>query len=307
MTDPSSDPPLVSVVLPAYNRAGTIRGAIESVLRQSFTDFELIVVDDCSTDATAAEVAKIVDPRIRLIRHAENRGASAARNTGIGEARGPWVAFQDSDDEWLPLKLEKQMARLTAPGAEYVAAYCGMLILGAPEAGRRPVISYMPRPDLARIEGDILPTLIRTSIVSTQTLVVRRDLLTEIGGFDEAMPALIDWECMLRLAPLGTIACVDEPLVLQRFSANSITLDTRRRAAARDRAVEKHRTILERDPSALARLYYIVAGEHRITGNPAAARRALAKARTLDPGNPRIWVMSLYLAFIRHLPRPPAD
>ena len=127
MTDPSSDPPPVSVVLPAYNRAGAIRGAVESVLRQSFTNFELIVVDDCSTDATAAEVAEIADPRVRLIRHAENRGASAARNTGIREARGPWVAFQDSDDEWLPLKLEKQMARLMAPGAEYVAAYCGML------------------------------------------------------------------------------------------------------------------------------------------------------------------------------------
>ena len=312
MTDPSSDPPPVSVVLPAYNRAGAIRGAVESVLRQSFTNFELIVVDDCSTDATAAEVAEIADPRVRLIRHAENRGASAARNTGIREARGPWVAFQDSDDEWLPLKLEKQMARLMAPGAEYVAAYCGMLILGVPEAGGaeaggRPVISYMPRPDLARIEGDILPTLMRTSIVSTQTLVARRDLLTQIGGFDEAMPALIDWECMLRLAPLGPVACVDEPLVLQRFSANSITRNARRRAEARERAVEKHRTTLARDPSALARLYYIVGGEHRLTGNHAAARRALAKARALDPGNPRIWAMSLYLALIRHLPRPSTD
>jgi hypothetical protein len=310
MTDPLAPPP-VSVVLPAYNRAGVIRGAIESVLRQSFTDFELIVVDDCSTDATAAEAAEVADPRVRLIRHEANRGASAARNTGIRAARAPWVAFQDSDDEWLPLKLEKQMARLAAPGAEYVAVYSGMLILGVPEAGGaasggRPVISYMPRPDLAPVEGEILPTLMRTSIVSTQTLVARRDLLLEIGGFDETMPALIDWECMLRLAPLGPVACVDEPLVLQRFSANSITRDAPRRAAARDRAVEKHRALLERDPAALARLYYIVAGDHRITGNYPAAARALAKARALAPGNPRIWAMSLYLALLRRFGAPPA-
>ncbi len=309
MTDPLAPPPPVSVVLPAYNRAGVIGGAIESVLRQSFTEFELIVVDDCSTDATAAEAAAIADPRIRLIRHEANRGASAARNTGIGEARGTWVAFQDSDDEWLPLKLEKQMARLAAPGADYVAIYSGMLILGAPEAGGagigRPAISYMPRPDLELIEGDILPTLMRTSIVSTQTLMARRDLLLRIGGFDESMPALIDWECMLRLALLGPVACVDEPLVLQRFSANSITRDALRRAEARDRAVEKHRAVLERDPAALARLYYVVAGEHRITGNYPAARRALAEAMALDPVNPRFRAMSLYLALVSRLrPRP---
>ncbi len=141
----------------------------------------------------------------------------------------------------------------------------------------------------------------RTSIVSTQTLVARRDRLLQIGGFDEAMPALIDWECMLRLAPLGPVACVDEPLVLQRFSANSITRNTLRRAEARDRAVAKHRALLERDPAALAQLYYFVAGEHRITGNYPAARRALAEARALAPGNPRIRAMSLYLALVSRL------
>ena len=135
MSDPA---PPVSVVLPAFNRAASIAGALESVLRQTWRDFELIVVDDASTDGTREAVAAVRDPRLRLLASPANRGAAAARNLGIAAARGDWVAFQDSDDEWLPLKLEKQMARLLAPGAGFVAAYCGMLVIGrAGEDGGR--------------------------------------------------------------------------------------------------------------------------------------------------------------------------
>ena len=118
------------------------------MLRQSFSDFELLVVDDGSTDGTRDVVRGIADPRLRLIETPRNMGASAARNLGIAEARAPWVAFQDSDDEWLPLKLEKQMARLLAPGAGFVAGYCGMMILGEldGEAGARPALgALLPR------------------------------------------------------------------------------------------------------------------------------------------------------------------
>src|SRR5262245_12992873 len=106
--------PAVSVVLPAYNRAGSIGGAIPSVLRQTWADFELIVIDDGSEDGTLEAAAGIRDPRLRLIAGQSNRGAAAARNRGAAVARADWIAFQDSDDEWLPEKLEKQMARLAA-------------------------------------------------------------------------------------------------------------------------------------------------------------------------------------------------
>jgi GT2 family glycosyltransferase len=296
--------PAVSVVVPVYNRAASVGAAIASVLRQSWSDFELIVVDDGSTDGTLDAIAAIADPRIRLIADGVNRGAAAARNAGIRAAKAPWVAFQDSDDEWLPLKLEKQMARLLAPGAGFVAAYCGMLVIGRAEdaggtggvAGGRPRVAYVPRPDLAPVEGDILTTLMRASIVSTQTLVARRDRLLEIGGFDEAMLALIDRECMLRLARLGPFACVDEPLVLQRFSANSITRDVARRAEAKTRLVEKHRGLFAGHPRLLAELLYAIAREQASVGNAAAARTALAEARALSPADPRLWWLTGRLA-----------
>ena len=294
--------PAVSVVIPAYNRAGSIRPAIESVLRQTFTDLEVLVVDDASADGTRAAAEAVADPRVRVIAHDRNRGASAARNTGIREARAPWIAFQDSDDEWLPLKLEKQMARLDAGG--FVAAYCGMLVIGQPDGGDRgrPSIAYVPRPDVTVVEGDILPSLIRTSIVSTQTLVARRDDLIAIGGFDESFRALIDWELMLRLAPRGPVACVDEPLVLQRFSANSITREAALRAEARGRAIDKHLALLSRHPEPLARLHYVAAGELRQLGDLAGARAQLARARALRPADPRLWAMSGYLALRRLAP-----
>ena len=306
MTLPVPNAPAVSVVIPAYNRVTSIRAAIDSVLRQTWQDFELIVVDDGSSDGTQDAIRAIDDPRLRLIETPHNMGASAARNLGIAAARADWVAFQDSDDEWMPLKLERQMARLLAPGANFIAAYCGMLILGEPNetpgAGGRLQVRYFPDAGETRLEGDLLASLLRSSLISTQTLVARRDRLDEVGGFDPEMRSLIDWDCVLRLAPLGPIAFVDEPLALQRFSSNSITRDRARRLISQIRIAEKHAAALARHPEIHARHHYVIAGGHRLAGDLPAARAALARARALQPANPRYWAMSLGLAALSLAP-----
>ena len=117
------------------------------------------------------------------------------------------------------------MARLDAPGADFVAGYCGMEIEGTGET------RYVPDPAIPHRSGAILPSLISQSFISPQTLIVRRDLLTKQGGFDEDLKALVDWELMLRIAPEGPVDLVDEPLVVQRFSENSITRSSARRVA----------------------------------------------------------------------------
>src|SRR5436190_11436655 len=117
--------PTVSVVIPVFNRAVAVRRAIDSVLAQTFQDFEIIVVDDGSTDDTAESVSSFQDPRITLIRHDRKRGGSAARNTGIRSSSGAYVAFLDSDDEWLPAKLERQLEVFGRSDDELALVYAG--------------------------------------------------------------------------------------------------------------------------------------------------------------------------------------
>ena len=306
MSPETNPPPPVSVVIPAYNRAASIGAAIDSVLRQTFTDFELVVVDDGSTDDTLAAARRITDPRLRVIAAPHNMGAAGARNLGVAEARGTWIAFQDSDDEWLPEKLAKQMARLaTRPEGDpdWGGCYCGLLTVGGLDArpGERTTLRYVPDPSVKLTEGDIVESLLVRNMISTQTLVVRRDVFLALRCFDETTTPIEDWDFALRLAHRGPIAFVDEPLVHQRFSPNSITRGTRRRYESRQRLVTKNIALFARRPPLLAQQYYILASDSRKAGDLAAARHHLALARKTHPANPRLWAMSLYVAGLRLL------
>ena len=293
--------PIISVVLPAYNRADSIQAAAESVLHQSWQDFELLIVDDCSTDGTAETIKRLTDPRVHCLSTPHNMGPSGARNVGIKAAQGKWVAFQDSDDEWLPEKLTLQMARLETRGNVDVGVYCGMVIVGSPEGGTtfRTAARYHPDPKLESVEGDITRTLLGNSLISTQTLMARRDVLQELGGFDEALPALEDWEFVIRLSLKGSFAFVDSPLVLQNFSTNSISKDRWRRADARRQIVEKHAGLMESDPTTLTRQWRSIAGDERRLGHASLAREALAHARTLRPYDFTLLGLSALMAFKR--------
>jgi glycosyltransferase involved in cell wall biosynthesis len=289
-----SESPAVSVVLPTYNRERSILAAVNSVRAQTFADFELIVVDDCSTDCTVEILRAIDDSRLRVIAHETNAGGSAARNTGLKAARAPYVAFQDSDDEWLATKLEKQMARMAVAGPEFVGCYCGMIVLNAPlvpapGVHERPRVRYVPSGGRAALEGDVLEALLLQSLISTQTFLVRRDVLDEIGGFDATLAALQDWDCVLRVARRGQIALVDEPLVLQRFSPDSLSRSWRNRLAARKRIVEKNLDMLARRPGILSEHYHVIAGAHYSLGEVRESRRWLLEALRVSPLRPRTW------------------
>lgn len=297
--------PTISVVIPAYNREESILAAVQSVLAQDFTNLELIVVDDASTDGTADRLASLNDPRLRIVSHERNLGAAAARNTGVRAAQAEWIAFQDSDDEWLPGKLRRQMERLTAPDADFIAGYCGMILIGRhfQSSNERPQVLYIPNPKLETVRGNILPQLLEASLVSTQTLVIRRGILELAGGFDEALPALIDWECMLRVAQLGAFDFIDEPLVLQRFSPNSITRDAKRQICARSQILAKHSTLFSAHPQSKSLQYRSLAGALRRIGEYAQARRALSEARRVNPHDDwRLWALSAAMIVPRLLP-----
>lgn len=192
---------MISVILPVYNRAATLPRCVQSVLAQTFTDWELIAVDDGSVDESVSVLESFGDARIRVIREEKNRGPSAARNTAIEAARGEYLALIDSDDEWLPTKLEKQIARLETGecdlcGCEYWLAKDGVderVTLPAPPSW-----------------AEELHT--KCELGNGTTLMLRRECATAVGAMDERLRVYEDWDWMLRLVPRFRYAVVAEPL-----------------------------------------------------------------------------------------------
>lgn len=199
--------PAVSVVIITYNKADTVGPAIESVLRQTYTDHEILVVDDGSTDNTA-EVVGRYGARVRYLPK-ENGGTGSARNLGISQARGKYVALLDGDDLWLPRKLELQMAALMRePGL--VGAQCSAYLVDE----RLRVFDVR----VCRPERDTLRDFLmfRNLPAFSSTVVVRREVFGKVGGFGTDLVILSDWDMACRLARTGTVRSVPEPLVLYR-------------------------------------------------------------------------------------------
>ena len=209
--------PEVSVVIAVYNQARWVGEAIASVRTQTFADWELVVVDDGSTDATSEVVARHADDaRIRCLRqpHAER---AAARNRGIAATAAPLVAFLDADDWWLPTKLERQVAALAAAPE---AAFCYTPARFVDEDGR-PLPLRKPVHAMA---GDVFGKLLRANVVILASVVARRRCLEAVGAFDAGLPAFgcEDWDLWLRLARRWPVAVVDEELTLyRRHSTNT--------------------------------------------------------------------------------------
>lgn len=186
----------VSVIIPTYKRADLVPRAIASVLAQTYPDFEILVVDDCSPDNTEAVVRAIPDARIRYLRHGRNRGLPAGRNTGIRAANGGYVAFLDDDDEWKTNKLERQLALM----GNYDAVLCATEVNGA-------------RPTRYRKELVTLADLRRGNRFAPSGLLVKTTVLRDIW-FDESLRVGEDWDAYIRMASRYRIGYIREPLVV---------------------------------------------------------------------------------------------
>ncbi|WP_051237922.1 glycosyltransferase family 2 protein [Lacticigenium naphthae] len=196
---------VVSIVIPTYNRQDLLLKAIDSLFNQTYRQFEIIVVDDCSTDGTQEALNRLNDPRVIYMRHTQNKGAGEARNTGIEKAQGEYVAFLDSDDKWLPTKLEKQVHIFEQNDA------IGAVYTGVKKADEGSVISITQ----PKYRGDILAELMKkNSIDTTSSVMIKTKWLREIGGFDSSLPSCQDWDLYIRLAQVTQFDFVKEPLVI---------------------------------------------------------------------------------------------
>ena len=284
--------PEVSIVLSTYNRLPLLHRAVDSVIAQTFRDWELIVVDDGSTDGTREYLEAIEDPRVRPI-WLQHGGVTSARNAGLRLARGEWVAFHDSDDLWLPEKLEWQLQRVTAhPACRW--SYTGYSFIdtnGTPLPERT---NLLPLP----VSGHILEPLLRFEVsTAVPTMLVQRSLIEEIGGFDATMLFLSDYDFILRLAARSEVCALSETLALVREHPDRTTARLRpadlhadqehsfRKAAAaatnrklRVLCLRQCAVQLARQASALSR-----------EGSHTAALAALIRAIRITPFKKAIW------------------
>lgn len=225
--------PQVSVVIPAYNQAQYLSGAIESVLAQTYQDYEIIVVNDGSTDNTA-EVATRFEPDIRYI-YQKNQGLAGARNTGIRHARGQYIALLDSDDLWLPTFLEEMMA-LAAANPDAAVFYGGMHYIdanGSPLSQQGGIKSTPPE--------EMYRTLLRANHLVPSATMLKRSIVVEAGLFDIAFRRLQDWELWIRLLRQGqTFIGLDQCLLQYRIHGESLSIDPSGGQKAARMVVEKH-------------------------------------------------------------------
>lgn len=232
---------MVSIIIPTYNRASTLERCIKSLLEQTYSDFEIIIVDDNSSDNSEAIIKKISDLRIKYLRHEKNLGANAARNTGIKHAVGELIAFQDSDDEWFKNKLEIQIRELNKSGADIVASSFIRYMEGKKQV--------LPKENIN--DEELSRRILYKNYISTQTILGKANCFKD-NEFDKDLPRFQDWELMIRLSRKYRIHFIKQPLVNVYVQKDSITKQPQKAIDAINIIMKKYKEIINKDNRALA-------------------------------------------------------
>jgi glycosyltransferase involved in cell wall biosynthesis len=233
----------ISVITPTYNRPGLLKNSINSVLSQTYSDFELIVIDDCSSDNTPGVLEGFQDERLKVIRNSSNKGIAAVRNIGVASSQGKYIAFLDDDDEWLPDKLEKQI-RIMEDGSESLGCvYSGCLTTG-------PDGSEIVSTSIPRYRNKVLNELLLENFITTSTTLVKKSSIEKAGLFDEDIPYGEDYDMWIRIAEDFRFDFAPEPLTKYRIHPNSITKNYAKVINGIAKILSKHRSLFARNKRA---------------------------------------------------------
>lgn len=262
--------PTVSVIVPTYQRAHLVVDAIESILDQTFTDLEVLVIDDGSTDATDEAVRSIGDPRVRYVRQFPNAGVAAARNRGLRESRGRYLAFLDSDDTWFPDKLARQLELFACADARV-----GLVYGGVAEPTNEGWQNTRPM-----AHGDVYPDMLVRNVIhgGGSNVVIPREVVARVGFFDESLPAIEDYDYWLRVARRHHVDAVDAPVMRYENPAGPVrkSLDVHANHEGRRMFHERHRQSMR--SFGREHLFLSESARRLITLPPTDRRRAVVTA-----------------------------
>jgi len=209
---------LVSVVIPTQNRAELLKRAVKSVIKQTYTEWEIIIIDDASADNTRQTAEEYIKSGFRYFHFTDKKGGAAARNKGIKEAKGEYIAFLDDDDEWLPEKLEKQMEAFNKY-PEVALCYTGRHV----DKGEKTFPGFLRKYSFKKpaYEDHFRAIMSDNFIGITSTVIIKRDVLVALDGFDENLPGYQDYELFIRVLRENKSYGIDEPLVIYHLGSDS--------------------------------------------------------------------------------------
>ncbi len=262
----------VSVVIPTHNRAELLCRAIQSVLDQTFQAFEIIVVDDASGDDTEAAVRGFHDRRIQYIRHAVGKGDAGARNTGVRNAEGDYVAFLDDDDEWLPEKLRMQMDFCEANGPDLAGVHTARWTINT-ATGSRSILSVNGRG----------PHDLQANWITTSSMCLRRRCFETVGFFDERIPFCSDYDMWIRVAQRFRLGYIQEPLVKYHVHGDGLSGDLAKRIRGQELLLAKHGSFFSTSVTGNSRKYLSLGILYGYAGDVRKARAAFWRASRINP------------------------
>ncbi|NQT04137.1 MAG: glycosyltransferase [Planctomycetes bacterium] len=234
--------PLVSVVIPTYNRENLVGRAIKSVLSQTFEDFELIVVDDASLDNTEEVIKRFQDSRIKYVQHQKNMGAPATRNTGIRMAKGAYIGLLDDDDEWLPTKLDKQVNRFKESSGRTGVVYSGFEVR---DQNGRIVQTTFPA-----LRGNLYMRLLKRNMIGGSSMI-KSECFEKVGLFDRSLKSCQDWDMWLRISEYYEFDFVPEILSTIHLHGDQISSKYSSMIPGRTRMIQKHMDEFRKHPDIL--------------------------------------------------------
>ncbi len=272
----------ISVVIPTHNRPGLLNNSINSVLSQTFRDFELIVIDDCSDDNTPNVLGGFTDSRLKVIRNTTNKGIAAVRNIGVMSSKGEYIAFLDDDDEWLTDKLEQQLKIMEGGSESLGCVYSGCLVIG-------PNGSEVIRTSIPKYRNIVLNDLLFENFITTSTVLLKKSCFDKTGLFDENIPFGEDYDMWIRFAEQFEYDFVKEPLTKYRVHQNSLTRNYTKAAAGLTEILSKHRRLFAHNKQAYGNLMLILGVIYCYSGKTREGIKTFMKAIRVYPFDARIY------------------
>lgn len=282
--------PKVSVIIPTYNRAELLKNSILSVLSQTFQDFEVLIIDDSSFDKTEEVVKNMSGNQIKYIKNSTNKGVSAARNVGINNSRGDYIAFLDDDDEWLPEKLERQVILMDRISSDFGAVYTGAF---STDLARNNVLEIA----IPKFRGHVLNEIILSNFIFTSSMIVRKRCFALVGLFDENLSYGEDFDMWIRISKEFLFESIPEALVKHKNHAHTTSSNKQLVAKNLENIIRKHAQLFGLNKKGLGNYMLKIGTAYCYDNKIKEGRKTFLKAIRSCPFDARLFY-NFFLTFL---------